>query len=127
MKAYRRADGEVQIFRPEQNAMRMQMGAERLLMVAPSVEQYVDEKKLAVNFAKAEERKFSVDEFLEADEVFCTGTAVGISAVGSATYKNTRYNRIQNLDSIINFRSFVVCNINLYFITINNKLLLLIV
>lgn len=82
---------------------------------------------MAVNFAKAEERKFSVDEFLEADEVFCTGTAVGISAVGSATYKNTRYNRIQNLDSIINFRSFVVCNINLYFITINNKLLLLIV
>ncbi|KAH1049916.1 hypothetical protein AAZX31_08G061500 [Glycine max] len=242
MKAYRRADGEVQIFRPEQNAMRMQMGAERLLMVAPSVEQYVDAVKQVVhankrwvpphgkgalyirpllfgsgsvmgiapaphctfliytnpisnaykgrhtnstlslliedtlprafpggtggvknigNYApvfqvtkeakakgffdvlfldaeehkyieevsscnvfmvkgdvistsptlgtilpgitrnsiiqlardlgyQAEERKFSVDEFLEADEVFCTGTAVGISAVGSATYKNTR-------------------------------------
>jgi len=37
-----------------------------------------------------EERKFSVDEVIEADEVFCTGTAVGISEVGSVTYKDMR-------------------------------------
>lgn len=46
-------------------------------------------------FPKAEERSFSVEEMLEADEVFCTGTAVGISEVGSATYKDKRYNIIQ--------------------------------
>jgi len=37
-----------------------------------------------------EERKFTVDELLEADEVFCTGTAVGVSEVGSVTYKDKR-------------------------------------
>ncbi|XP_054776458.1 LOW QUALITY PROTEIN: branched-chain-amino-acid aminotransferase 2, chloroplastic-like [Prosopis cineraria] len=41
MKAYRKKDGGIQTFRPQENAMRMQMGAERLLLVAPSVEQYV--------------------------------------------------------------------------------------
>lgn len=30
------------MFRPEQNAMRMQIGAERMCMPAPSVEQFVD-------------------------------------------------------------------------------------
>ncbi|KAL2343898.1 hypothetical protein Fmac_005183 [Flemingia macrophylla] len=39
---------------------------------------------------KVEERKFTVDELLEADEVFCSGTAVGISEVGSVTYKDKR-------------------------------------
>lgn len=52
MKAYRTPKGEVQIFRPEQNALRMQMGAERLLMVAPTVEQFVDAVKLVVRANK---------------------------------------------------------------------------
>lgn len=33
----------------------------------------------------------TVDELLEADEVFCTGTAVVVSPVGSITYKGKRY------------------------------------
>lgn len=32
-----------------------------------------------------------MDELLEADEVFCTGTAVVISPVGSITYHGERY------------------------------------
>jgi branched-subunit amino acid aminotransferase/4-amino-4-deoxychorismate lyase len=52
MKAYRTPDGEVQIFRPEENALRMRMGAERLLMPSPSVEQYVDAIKQVVNANK---------------------------------------------------------------------------
>lgn len=48
MKAYRRADGGVQLFRPEQNALRMQRGAERLLMAAPSVQQYIEAVKQVV-------------------------------------------------------------------------------
>ncbi|KAK7363015.1 hypothetical protein VNO77_05143 [Canavalia gladiata] len=48
MKAYRRPDGEVQLFRPEENAVRIRMGAERLLMTAPSVDQYVDAVKQVV-------------------------------------------------------------------------------
>jgi len=37
-----------------------------------------------------EERVVAVDELTEADEVFCTGTAVGVAPVGSITYQNRR-------------------------------------
>ncbi|MCE5166663.1 Branched-chain-amino-acid aminotransferase, mitochondrial, partial [Datura stramonium] len=37
-----------------------------------------------------EERLVEVDELVSADEVFCTGTAVGVSPVGSITYKGQR-------------------------------------
>ena len=39
---------------------------------------------------KVEERLVSVDELLDADEVFCTGTAVVVSPVGSITYQGKR-------------------------------------
>ncbi|CAN6896901.1 unnamed protein product [Brassica oleracea var. botrytis] len=39
---------------------------------------------------KVEERNVTVDELLEADEVFCTGTAVVVSPVGSITHKGKR-------------------------------------
>nr|AAK43507.1 putative aminotransferase [Oryza sativa Japonica Group]AAP54917.1 Branched-chain-amino-acid aminotransferase 5, chloroplast precursor, putative, expressed [Oryza sativa Japonica Group] len=39
---------------------------------------------------QVEERLVSVDELLEADEVFCTGTAVVVSPVGSITYQGKR-------------------------------------
>ncbi len=39
---------------------------------------------------QVEERLVSVDELLDADEVFCTGTAVVVSPVGSITYKGER-------------------------------------
>ncbi|XP_022865020.1 branched-chain-amino-acid aminotransferase 3, chloroplastic-like isoform X3 [Olea europaea var. sylvestris] len=39
---------------------------------------------------QVEERLVTVDELLDADEVFCTGTAVVISPVGSITYLGKR-------------------------------------
>ncbi|KAB2627725.1 branched-chain-amino-acid aminotransferase 2 [Pyrus ussuriensis x Pyrus communis] len=39
---------------------------------------------------QAEERVIPVDELSEADEVFCTGTAVGVAIVGSISYKGQR-------------------------------------
>jgi len=36
------------------------------------------------------ERAVSLKEMLEADEVFCTGTAVVVNSVSSVTYKETR-------------------------------------
>ncbi|XP_057973802.1 branched-chain-amino-acid aminotransferase 2, chloroplastic [Malania oleifera] len=39
---------------------------------------------------QVEERSVSVDELLVADEVFCTGTAVGVATVGSVTYHDKR-------------------------------------
>ncbi|KAI5084227.1 hypothetical protein GOP47_0000396 [Adiantum capillus-veneris] len=39
---------------------------------------------------KVEERKVDVDELMDADEAFCTGTAVVVSPVGSVTHRGTR-------------------------------------
>ncbi|XP_057846150.2 branched-chain-amino-acid aminotransferase 5, chloroplastic [Cryptomeria japonica] len=48
LKAYRRADRRIVLFRPEENALRMINGAERLCMPAPSVEQFVEAVKQTV-------------------------------------------------------------------------------
>jgi len=48
LKAHRRADGKILLFRPEENALRMTMGAERMCMSAPSVEQFVEAVKQTV-------------------------------------------------------------------------------
>ena len=39
---------------------------------------------------QVEECTIPIDELMEADEVFCTGTAVGVAPVGSITYHGTR-------------------------------------
>uniref|UniRef100_A0A803MPS9 Branched-chain-amino-acid aminotransferase n=2 Tax=Chenopodium quinoa TaxID=63459 RepID=A0A803MPS9_CHEQI len=39
---------------------------------------------------KVEERQIAVEELLEADEAFCTGTAVAVVPVGSITYQGKR-------------------------------------
>ncbi|XWS25463.1 hypothetical protein CRYUN_Cryun27aG0070400 [Craigia yunnanensis] len=39
---------------------------------------------------QVEERAILVDELVDADEVFCTGTAVGVAPVGSITHQNRR-------------------------------------
>ncbi|WCJ35612.1 Branched-chain-amino-acid aminotransferase [Euphorbia peplus] len=41
-KAYRKEDGRILLFRPDQNAMRMEMGADRMCMPCPSIHQFVD-------------------------------------------------------------------------------------
>nr|XP_023884468.1 branched-chain amino acid aminotransferase 1, mitochondrial-like isoform X1 [Quercus suber] len=39
---------------------------------------------------QVEERVIPIDELIDADEVFCTGTAVGVASVGSITYEGKR-------------------------------------
>ncbi|KAK7252236.1 hypothetical protein RIF29_36047 [Crotalaria pallida] len=41
LKAYRTEDGRILLFRPEENAERMETGAERMCMPSPSIEQFV--------------------------------------------------------------------------------------
>ncbi len=50
LKAYRAANqqGSYMLFRPEENARRMQHGAERMCMPSPSVEQFVHAVKQTV-------------------------------------------------------------------------------
>ncbi|CAI0398130.1 unnamed protein product [Linum tenue] len=45
IKAYRTEDDRLLLFRPDQNALRMKMGAERICMPSPSVETFVDAVK----------------------------------------------------------------------------------
>ncbi|XP_050148104.1 putative branched-chain-amino-acid aminotransferase 7 isoform X3 [Malus sylvestris] len=48
LKAIRTKDGRIQLFRPEENALRMKTGAERLCMPCPSTEQFLAALKQAV-------------------------------------------------------------------------------
>lgn len=43
------------------------------------------------NFEKVEERDILVEELFDAEEVFCTGTAVVVNFVNSITYQSRRY------------------------------------
>lgn len=47
-KAYRREDERLFLFRPQQNAIRMQIGAERMCMPSPSTQLFVDAVKRTV-------------------------------------------------------------------------------
>ncbi|KAI4296506.1 hypothetical protein L6164_036457 [Bauhinia variegata] len=48
LKAYRTEHGQILLFRPEENAQRMKIGAERMCMPSPSVEQFVNAVKQTV-------------------------------------------------------------------------------
>lgn len=48
LKAYRKEDGNILLFRPEENALRMRLGAERMCMPSPTVEQFVEAVKETV-------------------------------------------------------------------------------
>ncbi|CAN1342930.1 Branched-chain amino acid aminotransferase 2, chloroplastic [Linum perenne] len=48
LKAYSKEDGNFLLFRPEENARRMQIGAERMCMPAPTVKQFVEAVKETV-------------------------------------------------------------------------------
>ncbi|KAL6955024.1 Branched-chain-amino-acid aminotransferase, mitochondrial [Sarracenia purpurea var. burkii] len=48
LKAYRKHDGNILLFRPEENALRLRMGAERMCMPSPTIEQFVDAVKATV-------------------------------------------------------------------------------
>ncbi|KAA8515199.1 hypothetical protein F0562_018378 [Nyssa sinensis] len=48
LKAYRKQDGNILLFRPEENALRLRMGAERMCMPSPTVEQFVEAVKVTV-------------------------------------------------------------------------------
>ncbi|KAH7523779.1 hypothetical protein FEM48_Zijuj06G0048300 [Ziziphus jujuba var. spinosa] len=49
---------------------------------------------------KVEERSIPVDEIMDADEVFCTGTAVGVAPVGTITYQNKRKEFKTGIDTV---------------------------
>lgn len=51
-----------------------------------------------------EERVIPVEDLMDADEVFCTGTAVVVNSVGSITYQGKRYIHVYALSFQWNHR-----------------------
>lgn len=47
-KAYRKENGKLLLFRPEENAVRMNIGAKRMCMASPSIDQFVNALKRTV-------------------------------------------------------------------------------
>ena len=45
IKANRKEDGSLLLFRPDQNAIRMKIGAERMCMPSPSIDQFIEAVK----------------------------------------------------------------------------------
>ncbi|ESW31193.1 hypothetical protein PHAVU_002G217500 [Phaseolus vulgaris] len=86
MKAYRRPDGEVQLFRPEENALRMQRGAERLLMVAPSVEQYTEAVKQVVAANKSWVPPYGKGALYIRPLLFGSGSVMGIAPAPECSF-----------------------------------------
>lgn len=52
LKAYRRADGRIQLFRPDLNALRMKSSCERLLMPEVPTEKFIEACEMVVNANK---------------------------------------------------------------------------
>lgn len=48
LRAHRKEDGSVLLFRPDENAFRMRVGADRLCMPAPNIEQFLEAVKLTI-------------------------------------------------------------------------------
>ncbi|KAI4299223.1 hypothetical protein L6164_032703 [Bauhinia variegata] len=86
MKAYRREDGGIQLFRPEENALRMQKGAERLLMAAPSVEQFVNAVKQTVLANKRWVPPCGKGSLYIRPLLFGSGAVMGINPAPESTF-----------------------------------------
>jgi len=84
LKAHRRADGKILLFRPEENALRMTMGAERMCMSAPSVEQFVEAVKQTVMANKCWEGLAPIQLLVETKNHRATpGGTGGIKTIGN--------------------------------------------
>ncbi|KAL0431452.1 UNVERIFIED_CONTAM: Branched-chain amino acid aminotransferase 2, chloroplastic [Sesamum radiatum] len=48
LKAYKKHDGNILLFRPEENARRLRIGAERMCMPSPTIDQFLEAVKVTV-------------------------------------------------------------------------------
>ncbi|KAJ4848744.1 hypothetical protein Tsubulata_020459 [Turnera subulata] len=86
LKAYRREDGRIMLFRPDQNALRMQMGAERMFMPAPSTEQFVDAVKQTVLANKRWVPPHGKGSLYVRPMLFGTGAILGLGPAPECTF-----------------------------------------
>ncbi|XP_031247435.1 branched-chain-amino-acid aminotransferase 2, chloroplastic-like isoform X2 [Pistacia vera] len=108
-KAYRTEEGRILVFRPDQNAMRMKMGAERMCMPSPSIDQFVDAVKQIALVNKRWEGSAPLNLYIEEDFVRATpGGAGGVKTIGNyapvlkalTRAKNRGFSDVLYLDSV---------------------------
>ncbi|KAL4338818.1 branched-chain-amino-acid aminotransferase 6 isoform X1 [Arachis hypogaea] len=79
LKAYRTKDGSIVLFRPEENARRIKIGAERMCMPSPSVEQFVHAIKKTVIANKRWVPPFGQGSLYIRPLLLGTGSVLGLS------------------------------------------------
>ncbi|KAH9755920.1 Branched-chain-amino-acid aminotransferase 2 [Citrus sinensis] len=83
-KAYRTEDGRILLFRPDLNASRMKIGAERMCMPSPSVDQFVDAVKQIALANKRWEGSAPLNLYIEEEFVRAApGGAGGVKAMSN--------------------------------------------
>ncbi|XP_028797666.1 branched-chain-amino-acid aminotransferase 2, chloroplastic-like [Neltuma alba] len=76
-------------------------GFSDVLFLDAATANYIEEVSSSNVFVvKVMERDVEVEETLQADEVFCTGTAMGVKSVASVTYNNRRVEYKTGADSV---------------------------
>ena len=86
MKAYRTADGTIQLFRPECNASRMQDSADRLCIPAIPVEDYVQAVKAIVDVERDWVPHTDGASLYIRPFVFATDVGLGVHASPTYTF-----------------------------------------
>lgn len=86
LKAYRRADGQIVLFRPEENAARLIKGAERMCMPAPSVEKFVEAVKQTVLANKRWIPPFGKGSLYIRPLLLGTGAVLGLAPAPEVTF-----------------------------------------
>ncbi|KMT03235.1 hypothetical protein BVRB_8g197820 [Beta vulgaris subsp. vulgaris] len=86
MKAIRRENGKLVLFRPDENALRMQIGAERMCMPSPSVDQFIDAVKQTALANKRWIPPPGKGSLYIRPLLLGTGAALGVSAAPEYTF-----------------------------------------
>lgn len=86
MKAFRRSDGNIALFRPERNGLRMKMGAERLLLPPVPVDTFVEASDAVVRANARWIPPFGKGALYLPPLLFGSGSGLGVKPSSECTF-----------------------------------------
>ncbi|ONM15105.1 Branched-chain-amino-acid aminotransferase 3 chloroplastic [Zea mays] len=86
LRSHRKEDGSILLFRPHENARRMEIGADRLCMPAPSVEQFLEAVKLTVLANKHWVPPFGKGSLYIRPQLIGSGAMLGVAPAPQYTF-----------------------------------------
>ncbi|KAE8727226.1 Branched-chain-amino-acid aminotransferase 2 [Hibiscus syriacus] len=86
LKAYQKEDEGILLFRPQENAMRMKMGADRMCMPSPTVEQFIDAVRKTVLANKRWVPPYGKGSFYIRPFLIGTGQNLGVKPASEYTF-----------------------------------------